>query len=109
MKVGDLVDDLRCKGTHHGKAGLVLYVDHFDETARVRWRSSPEMPLWAPMRHLRLVGSNACNTALAYSADPMSVNVVACRKNDRPNYGVIVSIVIAVAFLAWCLRPVEFR
>jgi len=71
VKVGDLVDDLRCKGTHHGKAGLVLYVDQFDSTARVRWRSSPEMPLWAPVEFLRPSRVVPASCPIAYSADPM--------------------------------------
>ena len=71
MKVGDLVDDVRCKHWNHGKAGLILYVDQHDSTARVRWPRSPEMPLWAPMEYLRpsRVISSPC--PIAYSADPM--------------------------------------
>ena len=72
MKVGDLVDDIRCKsGTKWGKAGLVLYVDQHDSTVRIRWPISPHLPLWVPMEYLRPSRIASRSYPVAYSADPM--------------------------------------
>ena len=66
MKKGDLVNDTRCAFSKRGKAGLVLYVDAFDETAQVLWPSGPY-----PTCALEEAGKSREDTLLAYSADPM--------------------------------------
>ena len=68
MKVGDLVDDTRCRSPRLGKAGLILSV--VGDMAWVRWPSSPHFPLWAPMKVLKRSGHGEAGPLLAYSSDP---------------------------------------
>ncbi len=53
MKIGDLVNDKRCKTPRYGKTGLVMSV--VDDMVLVMWPLSPEMPLWTSVDDLVLI------------------------------------------------------
>ncbi len=56
MRVGDLVNDKRCKSATLGKSGLILAV--VGKMCWVMWPSSPDFPLWAPANELELINEH---------------------------------------------------
>ena len=52
MKVGDLVNDKRCRNPMFGRAGIVLSI--VGDTCWVMWPTAPDHPLWAPIEDLEL-------------------------------------------------------
>ena len=56
MKVGDLVNDSRCKDTPFGKAGIILAI--VGDTCWVMWPGSLDCPLWADKEALELISES---------------------------------------------------
>jgi len=52
MRIGDLVNDKRCRSPKLGKAGLILSI--IGGICWVMWPSSPELPLWVSEDDLEL-------------------------------------------------------